>query len=227
MWINGDDYRKKCDSVGKVAIITGANTGIGKQTAIGLAKYGVHVILACRNLNRAEVARAEIIEKTGNPNITCMQLNLNSFRAIREFADEFLATGKRLDILINNAGVMGMQRQTTEDGLEEHIGVNHFGHFLLTMLLLKRLASSTPSRIINVSSWGHRLVNFHRNDWNSEKSYNRFHAYGQSKMANIYFTKALSKRLEDTGVVCNALHPGVIFTDISRNLDSYSFLLNK
>lgn len=185
------------------------------------------MILACRNLNRAELACREIIEITGNPNISCMQLNLSSFKAIRKFVDEFLATGKRLDILINNAGVMGMKRQTTEDGLEEHIGVNHFGHFLLTMLLMKRLMTSTPSRVINVSSWGHRLVHFNRDDWNSEKSYNRFHAYGQSKMANIYFTKALSKRLEDTGVVCNALHPGVIFTDLSRNLDSFSFLLNK
>lgn len=227
LWIDGGVFSNKCDVAGKVAIITGANTGIGKQTAIGLAKYGLHVVLACRDLNRAEAARRDIINITGNPNITCMQLNLSSFKSIRKFADEFSATGMNLDILINNAGVMAVGRQTTEDGLEEHIGINHFGHFLLTMLLLKRLIASTPSRIINVSSWGHRLVKFNRDDLNSEKSYNRFQAYAQSKIANIYFTKALSRRLEDTGVTCNALHPGVTYTDLSGNLSGFSFLLHK
>lgn len=226
-WINGRQFNMKLDVSGKVAIVTGSNTGIGKETALGLARYGVHVILACRNMQAAAEARNDIISATGNRNVRCMKLDLASFKSIRTFADEFLATGSPLHILINNAGVMGMDRRTTEDGLEEHIGVNHFGHFLLTLLLLRRLLESKPSRVVNVSSWGHNLVTMHKDDLMGEKNYNRFHAYGQSKLANIYFTRSLAKRLIDTGVNSNALHPGVIFTDLSRNLESFSWILQK
>lgn len=226
-WINGRNFDNVVDCVGKVAIVTGANTGIGKETAMKLTRYGVHVILACRNMRKATKVRDEIIAATGNPNVRCMKLNLASFKSIRVFADEFLATGSPLHILINNAGVMGMERCVTEDGLEEHIGVNHFGHFLLTMLLLRRLLESKPSRVVNVSSWAHRLVTMRKDDLMGERNYNRFFAYAQSKLANIYFTTALAKRLTDSGVTCNSLHPGVIFTDLSRNLGSFSFILNK
>lgn len=226
-WMDGRMFEKKVDGTKKVAIVTGANTGIGKETAVGLARHGVHVILACRNKQKAAEARDEIIAATGNPNIRCMKLDLSSFKSIRVFADEFLATGSPLHILINNAGVMGMKRRETEDGLEMQIGVNHFGHFLLTMLLLRRLLESKPSRVINVSSWVHRLVTMQKDDLMGERNYNRFFAYAQSKLAVLYFTKALSKRLTDSGLTCNSLHPGVIFTDLSRNLKNFNWILQK
>lgn len=226
-FINGREFNEKVDVAGRVAIVTGSNTGIGKETAMGLARYGVHVILACRNMTLANEARAHIIRETGNQNIRCMKLDLSSFKSIRKFADEFLATDSPLHILINNAGVMGMKRRLTEDGLEEHIGVNHFGHFLLTMLLLRRLIESKPSRVISVSSYGHRVVTMRKDDLMGEKNYNRFFAYCQSKLANVYFANALAKRLANTGVTSNSLHPGVIFTDLSRNLGSFSWLLQK
>lgn len=226
-WINGKMFDKHVDSVGRVAIVTGANTGIGKETALGLARYGVHVILACRNLAKGTEARDEIISATGNPNVQCMKLDLSSFKSIRSFAAEFLATRLPLHILINNAGVMGIQHCLTEDGLEQHIGVNHFGHFLLTMLLLRRLLESKPSRVITVSSWGHRLATMRKDDLMGERNYNRFFAYEQSKLANIYFSMALAKRMANTGVTSNSLHPGVILTDISRHLDTFSWLLQK
>lgn len=226
-WMNGREFDKEVDVAGRVAIVTGSNTGIGKETAMGLARYGVHVILACRNVSLANLARAHIIRETGNKNIRCMKLDLSSFKSIRKFADDFLATGLPLHILINNAGVMGMKRRLTEDGLEEHIGVNHFGHFLLTMLLLRRMIESKPSRVINVSSYGHRMVTIRKDDLFGEQDYNRFFAYCQSKLANVHFTNALAKRLTNTGVTSNSLHPGVIFTDLSRNLGSFSWILQK
>lgn len=226
-WMDGRMFDKKVDGTRKVAIVTGANTGIGKETALGLARHGVQVILACRNMQKAAEARDDIIAATGNPDIRCMQLDLSSFKSIRTFADEFLATGSPLHILINNAGVMGMKRCETKDGLEMQIGVNYFGHFLLTMLLLRRLLESKPSRIINVSSWVHRLVTMRKNDLMGERSYNRFFAYAQSKLAVLYFTKELSKRLTDSGLTCNSLHPGVVFSDLSRNLNKFNWILQK
>lgn len=226
-WINGEEYDKETECAGRVAIVTGANSGIGKETALGLAQHGLHVILACRDMKKADQARDDIIRETGNANVKCMKLNLASFKSIRAFADAFLATGSPLHVLINNAGVMGKDRSLTEDGLELTIGVNHFGHFLLTMLLLRRLYESRPSRVINVSSYAHKLTRMDKDDLMGEKSYNRFHAYGQSKLANIYFTLALAKRIEGTGLTCNALHPGCVHSDISRNLKEFSSLFQK
>lgn len=225
--MNGEPYSKKTASQGKVAIITGANTGIGKETAIGLAQHGVHVILACRDMHKANEARDDIIQETGNQNIKCMHLDLASFKSIRTFANEFLATGCRLNILINNAGVMGDDKQVTEDGLEQNMGVNHYGHFLLTMLLLQRLYESKPSRIINLTTWSHRLVKLHRNHKEGAKWYDPFHSYLQSKLANVYFTVELGKRLENSGVTCNAVHPGIVFTKIMRNYESFHWLFKR
>lgn len=226
-YINGEFYNKPTEGAGKVAIVTGSNTGIGKETAIGLAEREVEVILACRNMESANKARDDIIRLTGNQKVHCMQLDLASFASIRKFAKEFLATGKPLHILINNAGIMAHDKSFTEDGLEMHIGVNHFGHFLLTMLLLPRLYESKPCRIVNVSSYGHKFVKMNRDDLMGEKNYNRFHAYAQSKLANIYFTLGMAKRIGDSGVTCNSLHPGCVGSDLGRNLSSFSWLFNK
>lgn len=228
-WMNGREFRLygNFQVAGKVVIVTGSNTGIGKETALALAENGLHVIMACRSMEKAAVARDEIIAATGNKNVQCMKLNLASFKSIRAFADEFLATGLPLHILINNAGVMGVDRRETDDGLEYHIGVNHFGPFLLTMLLLRRIAESRPSRIINVSSLSSRYFTIDKDDLMSTRKYNRFAAYARSKLANIYFTRALAKRVEDTGITSNSVHPGIAYSDMSRNLSSYNFILQK
>lgn len=226
-WVNGEQFDKKTNSVGKVAIVTGGNTGIGKETALGLAQHGLEVILACRDMKKAEKARDYIVKESGNDKIKCMQLDLASFKSIRSFANEFLATGLPLHVLVNNAGVLAVEKSLTEDGLEMTIGVNHFGHFLLTMLLLRRLYESKPSRIINVSSYAHKVASINRDDLMGTQSYNRFYAYAQSKLANIYFTIALAKRIELSGVVCNALHPGAVRSDLSRNLIKFNSLFQK
>lgn len=226
-YINGRYFDKPTLCAGKVAIVTGANTGIGKETAIGLAEHEIEVFLACRNMNMANEARDDIIRLTGNQRIHCIQLDLASFASIRKFAKEFLATGKPLHILINNAGVMAHDQAKTEDGHELHIGVNHLGHFLLTMLLLPRLYESKPSRIVNVSSVAHKYAKMNRDDLMGEKKYNRFLAYAQSKLANIYFTLGIAKRLKNSGVTCNSLHPGCVFSELTRNMSSFSWLLRK
>lgn len=224
-WIEGQLYSKSIRADGKCILITGANAGIGKETAIEMAERGAKVILACRDRTRAEIAREEIIRTTGNSNVHVMLLDLASFRSIRAFAKEFLAAEPRLDILINNAGIMGNDRMLTEDGLEMQMGVNYFGHFLLTLLLLPRLRKSAPSRIVNVSSWGHIFVSLRKDDLNFEKDYNRFAPYLQSKLAQILFTSELSKKLKNTGVTVNALHPGVTLTELGRNMERFCSML--
>lgn len=168
------------------------------------------MIMACRDVRKAESVRDKIIEKTKNRNVRVMQCDLASFKSIRNFARTFLEQVPRLDFLINNAGVMGVPKSLTEDGLEMHMGVNHFGHFLLTLLLIDRLKESMHSRIVTVSSWGHTFVRFNKNDLNSEKSYNRFYAYLQSKLANVLFTTELANRLKDSGVTATCVHPGTV-----------------
>lgn len=192
-----------------------------------MAERGARVIMACRNLEKADAVRCMIVKKTKNPNIKVMHLDLASFKSIRSFAQTFLEEESRLDVLINNAGVMGMKRCLTEDGLEMQMGVNHFGHFLLTLLLIDRLKESKPSRIVTVSSCAHTFISFNKDDLNSEKSYNRFYAYARSKLANVLFSTELASRLMDSGVTVNALHPGVVHTDIIRHLGSFMDLLSK
>lgn len=225
--MSGRYFSKSHRADGKTVIITGASAGIGKETAIDMAERGARVILACRDLKKAESVRQMIIKKTKNTNVKVMYLDLTSFKTIRSFAKTFLEEEPKLHILINNAGVMGVQRSLTEDGLEMHMGVNHFGHFLLTLLLIDRLKESRPSRVVTVSSYGHRLVQFNKNDLNSDKSYNRFYAYAQSKLANVLFTNELASRLSDSGVTATSLHPGVVRTEINRHLGSFLFILSR
>ncbi|NXL88177.1 RDH12 dehydrogenase, partial [Alectura lathami] len=208
---------------GKVAIITGANTGIGKETARELARRG-KVIVACRDTAKAEAAASEIRADTGNQQVIVKKLDLADTRSIREFANSFLAEEKELHILINNAGVMLCPYSKTADGFEMHLGVNHLGHFLLTFLLLERLKQSAPARIVNVSSLAHHGGRIRFHDLHGEKSYNRGLAYCHSKLANVLFTRELARRLQGkswravgTKVTANSLHPGSVYSELVRH----------
>lgn len=227
-WISGLRYTKNAESPDKVVIITGASKGIGKDVAYGLAKRGLHVILACRDMKNGLKAQNEIIEKTGNPNVKCMHLDLSSFKSIRYFANEFLSTGSRLDILINNANVLQLNRKLTHDDIEQNIGVNYFGHFLLTMLLIERMSQTTPTRIINMTNWVHRCVEIDEMDLMNERQYCGFMAYARSALANVYFTLSLTERIENTGITCNCVHPGISLANfIEKQPFSRNWILPK
>ncbi|KAL9951012.1 hypothetical protein ACROYT_G043598, partial [Oculina patagonica] len=204
---------------GKTVVITGGNTGIGKETAIDLAKRGAKVIIGCRNMEKGKAALKEIQERSESTNVFLDKVDLASLDSVRKFADKILNSEPRLDILINNAGVMGCDFQKTEDGFEMQMGTNHLAHFLLTMLLLDRLKRSVPSRIITVSSLGHKFTStgIDFDDIHCEKNYNAWEAYFRSKLANVLFTRELSKRLEGTHVTANAVHPGSVRTELGRH----------
>ncbi|KAM3872919.1 retinol dehydrogenase 13 [Diretmus argenteus] len=211
---------------GKTVLITGANTGIGKETSRDLARRGARVVMACRDLSRAERAAEEIRQSTGNGNVVIRHLDLASLFSVRHFAKDFLASEERLDILINNAGVMMCPKWLTEDGFETQLAVNHLGHFLLTNLLLPKLKSSTPSRIINVSSIAHQGGKMDFDDlFFSRRPYSSLASYQQSKLANILFSRELAHRMRGTGVTAYSLHPGVIRTELGRHVESWFPLL--
>jgi NAD(P)-dependent dehydrogenase (short-subunit alcohol dehydrogenase family) len=201
----------------RVCVITGANRGIGKATALDLARQGARVAMVARNRQSGEEARKEIIGASGNREVQLHIADLASQRSIRQLAENLLATNREINVLINNAGVITQDRQLTEDGIERQFAVNHLAYFLLTNLLLERLKESAPSRIVNVASNAHHGASIDFNDINAESGYHRLRAYGQSKLANIMFTYELARRLEDTGVTVNALHPGVVNTGIYEN----------
>lgn len=198
----------------KVILITGGNAGIGRATAERLASLGHTVVLVCRDRGRGEAARREIASSTGNQRVDLLVADLSSQRQIREVASEFLSRYDRLDVLINNAGVLTRRRRVTEDGLELQLAVNHLAPFLLTNLLLERLRGSAPSRVVVVSSEAHRGGRIDFSDLQGERSYSGLRAYRQSKLANILFTRELSRRLQGSGVTVNALHPGVVRTGL-------------
>lgn len=202
---------------GKICIITGANSGIGKATALGLARKGAKIVMLCRNKERGEQAREEIINESDNQNIDLLIVDLASQNEIRHCAKVILAKYDKIHVLINNAGLMLTKQTLTEDGIEKTFAVNYLAPFLLTNLLLERLKESAPSRIINVTSIYHKYGKIHFNDINREKHYNTLSAYGQSKLALILFTHELDKILKGTGVTVNAIHPGVYATDIIRD----------
>ncbi|XP_015268799.1 PREDICTED: retinol dehydrogenase 12 [Gekko japonicus] len=212
---------------GKVAVITGGSTGIGKETAKDLARRGARIILACRDMAKGEAAACEIQTSTGNQQVIVKKLDLADTKSIREFAENFLKEENELHILINNAGVMMCPYSKTADGFEMHMGVNHLGHFLLTFLLLERLKQSAPARIVNVSSLAHHGGKIRFHDLQSEKSYNRTLAYCHSKLANILFTRELAKRLQGTGVTVNALHPGSVQTELTRHVPLVDIIWRK
>nr|XP_017014762.2 retinol dehydrogenase 13-like [Drosophila takahashii] len=213
----GIQFKKHTDETGKVFIVTGANSGIGKETVREFAKRGGTVYMACRDLGRCEEARLEIVKDTNNQNVFSRELDLNSLDSVRKFVAGFKREQNKLDVLVNNAGIMRCPRRLTKDGFESQLGVNHMGHFLLTNLLLDVLKKSAPSRIVVLSSVAHTKGTINFDDLNSEKSYNEIDAYSQSKLANVLFTRELAKRLEGTGVTVNALNPGSVNTELARD----------
>ncbi len=201
---------------GKICIVTGSNIGIGKITAIELAKMGGHVVMICRDKSRGESAQAEIKKKSGNEKVDLLLADFSSQESIRRVAEEFNQKYDRLDVLVNNAGAIFGERKLTVDGIETTFAVNHLGYFLLTNLLLDKLKASAPSRIVNVASRAHMRTTMNFDDLYGEKDFQSFRAYAQSKLANVMFTYELAERLEGMGVTVNCLHPGVVATGFGR-----------
>lgn len=203
---------------GKVSVVTGATSGIGAATALGLAQLGSDVVLIGRDRTRGERVLREVQGAGRDAAATFLVTDFRSQQSVREVAAEVLTRCNRLDVLINNAGIITRQRRLTTDGIEEQFAVNHLAPFLLTNLLIDRLIASAPARIINVSSDMHagRRIDF--NDLNREKKYKPYRVYGETKLANVLFTYELARRLEGTGVTANCLHPGVVRTAIVRDM---------
>uniref|UniRef100_UPI00398E9DCB retinol dehydrogenase 11-like n=1 Tax=Pristiophorus japonicus TaxID=55135 RepID=UPI00398E9DCB len=206
---------------GKTVIITGANSGIGRETARELAQRGARVIMASRDVEKSELVAEELRASVCTDSIVVYKLDLGSLSSIHNFTKEMAEKERHIDVLINNAGAPIGPRQETSDGFEMQIGVNHFGHFLLTVLLLEQLKSDPPSRIIIVSSRAHRIGKIHLNDIHMKGCYNPLVAYCQSKLANILFTRELAQRLKGTGVTVNAVHPGIVWTEMTRCMMSH------
>ena len=202
---------------GKICLITGGNSGIGKATALGLAKMGATVVIVSRNKEKGETAVTDIIAKSGNKNVELIQADMSSQNSIHKLAEDLKARHEKLHLLINNAGVYLTKRTTTENGLESTFAVNHLGPFLLTSLLLDILKASAPSRIVNVTSDAHNGAKINFEDLQGEKRFSGWQAYGQSKLAMILFTHELAKKLEGTGVTANSAHPGVVRTNFAKN----------
>jgi NAD(P)-dependent dehydrogenase (short-subunit alcohol dehydrogenase family) len=207
------------DQTGRTAVITGANTGLGYETAAALAAKGAHVVLAVRNVEKGKAAAALIGSRNPGASVAIQELDLTSLDSIRAAADQLRSDHASIDLLINNAGVMMTPKSTTKDGFELQFGTNHLGHFALTNLLLDRVLAVPGSRIITVSSVGHRFARGIRfDDLQWERSYSRVGAYGQAKLANLLFTYELQRRLQGTNTVAVAAHPGGSNTELTRNL---------
>lgn len=205
---------------GKVCMITGANSGIGKATAIGLAKMGATIVMVCRDKERGERALQDIKKACINGNVDLMLADLSSQKAIHQFVKEFKEKYQFLHALINNAGVNLSKRILTEDGIETTLAVNYLAPFLLCNLLFDTLQASRPSRIINVASnVQSRSIKFE--NLNGEKHYRQLHAYSQSKLAIVIFTYEFARRIEGKGVTVNCLHPGYVKTNMVRNFRKF------
>jgi NAD(P)-dependent dehydrogenase (short-subunit alcohol dehydrogenase family) len=223
------------DMRGKTVLITGGNSGIGRHTALELARLGARVVFTSRNLRKGDVARAEIREAANTKLVDCTELDLASFASIEKFAKQFLAKYERLDVLVLNAGLMLDRRSTTAEGFETTFGVNHLGHFRLMQLLRERVVASAPARILVVSSGVHKQAGdgLDFDDLMLEKSYTGLKAYSRSKLANILFANELARQLEGTGVVVNSLHPGAVRTgfggsdDIKAPLVRLAFMIGR
>jgi NAD(P)-dependent dehydrogenase (short-subunit alcohol dehydrogenase family) len=211
-WTTGDIP----DQRGRVAVVTGANTGLGYHTAAALAQTGAHVVLAVRNLEKGNLALARIVAACPDADVTLQELDLSSLASVRAAAAALHKAYPRIDLLINNAGVMWTPKQLTADGFEMQFGTNHLGHFALTGLLLDNLLPVRGSRVVTVSSMGHRIrAAIHFDDLQWEHRYDRIAAYGQSKLANLLFTYELQRQPTTTA---SAAHPGGSNTELARNL---------
>lgn len=203
---------------GKVCLVTGSSSGIGKETARELARMGATVVMICRNRTKGEAAQSEIKEASGNAQVDLIVADLSELSQVRRAASEFKQKYRQLHVLINNAGVMKSERKVTPDGLEYTFATNYLAPFLLTELLLDVLSASAPARIVNVSSVGHTSGNIDFADLQGEQKYSIMKAYSQSKLALIYATYELADQLEGTGVTVNALHPGLVASNFSEGL---------
>ncbi len=213
---------------GKTVLITGGNAGIGKHTAIGLAKKGARVTIVSRNAQKGEAAVEEIKAASGSDTVDVLRGDLGSFASVRALALEVDAKYPTLDVLINNAGAFFTDYQETEDGYERQWQINHLSGFLLTNLLLENIKKSEQGRIINVSSKGHYKGFLYFKDLNRKKKYVGLAAYAQSKLANVLFANDLTRKLKGTKVTANSLHPGVVKTSIGdKNNDSWIGLVWK
>ena len=206
------------DQSQKKFVITGANSGIGYEAALVLAKKGASVTLACRSVEKAEAAVGLLRLAVPEAKLEVEPLDLSDLGSVRAFAERFRNAHERLDCLINNAGVMALPRTLTKDGFEMQIGTNHLGHFALTGLLMDRLAAAPHARIVTVSSQAHRMGSIDFDDMMGERRYDKWRAYGQSKLANLLFTLGLAKRLREkhSHVIAVAAHPGYAATDLQR-----------
>ena len=202
------------DMRGKVCMVTGANAGIGRATALGLARMGATVVMVCRNRHRGQEALAWVQQESGNSSVRLFLADLSSQASIHRLATDFKALYPALHVLINNAGIIPRRRILTEDGLETQFAVNHLAYFLLTALLLDVLKAGAPARIINVSSQLHGRAPLDFDDLQSERSYNRVLVYARTKLANVLHTYELARMLEGTGVTANCLHPGLVATNL-------------
>ena len=210
------------DLTGKVVLVTGANAGIGRETSLALVRKGATVVMAARNPEKGADAVAYVTHRADRGRAVLGQLDLASFASIRSFAAWFLDEFDRLDVLVNNAGLIVDTRFETEDGFEEMFGVNHLGHFLLTDLLRDRLVASAPARVVVVSSLAHRLAvrGLRRDDLQAKRRFHGFSVYGRSKLANLLFANELARQLEGSGVTVNAVHPGSVNSHFGGDGDS-------
>jgi NAD(P)-dependent dehydrogenase (short-subunit alcohol dehydrogenase family) len=211
---------------GKVVVVTGANVGIGLETAVGVAERGATTVLACRNQAKAEAAAKEVTQRTWNDDVHVVALDLADLASVRKAADDILSRWGRLDVLVNNAGGTWTQRQHTAQCIEYTFGVNHLGHFYLTNLLLERLRADAPARVVSVTSVGHHAAfgGMQFDDLQSERRYEGMEVYCRSKLANVLFIRQLAKRLQGSGVTANAAHPGWVRSSFAMDGDTTGFI---
>ncbi|MGE8561232.1 MAG: SDR family NAD(P)-dependent oxidoreductase [Acinetobacter sp.] len=210
----------------KTILITGANAGIGLKTAEQLVSEGHHLILACRNLVKAQQAKQQL-QQLGKGQVDLIELDLNNLEKVQQSANEILAKYHYIDVLINNAGLISDQLDSTEDGFEKHFGVNYLGHYLWTLKLLPLLKKSKQGRIIHLSSLAHWVGSIHPEKFQAENNhhYRTFSSYGSSKLQNLLFSNQLAKQLKGTTVTSNALHPGVVDSELYRQLPKFQYKL--
>ena len=202
----------------KICIVTGASSGIGRVAAETLAQLGATVLIVCRNREKGESTRVEILRKHKNAKVELFLAELSSQKEVRGLADAIKARYRHIDVLVNNAGAINPERILTIDGMETTFAVNHLAHFLLTNLIVDQLKAAPAARVINVSSQAHRYGKIYFDDLTLEKGFNPMSSYVQSKLANVLFTYELARKLSNTGVSVNALHPGGVRTNFGRNL---------
>ena len=218
------DINKLPSQKGRIAIITGSNIGLGYEAALALAKKEMKIILACRNTDKANQAKNNILKAYSKADLEVIPLDLSKLASVRAFATSYLDKYTTLDVLMNNAGVMVPPYTETEDGFELQLGVNHLGHFLLTKLLMPAILATPNSRVVSLSSIAHRQGRINFDDLNSKKKYSATSAYGQSKLACLMFAYELQRRLDQAGIkqtISTVAHPGVSNTNLSQHIPNW------